>query len=116
MELELDNRKLNKNSSKAIKLRSLIHKLAYGSLILDILIAIITTMSLLQISAPGDLLVPVNILLTIVVILSIGSGILVVFLEHYEKILMRTLNIKERIKDRISRLVELRNRYRYSHR
>lgn len=113
MKLELANNESNRNSEKILRLRKLIHNLAYGSLVLDICIAIITSLSIFQISAPGALLMPVNIMLTIVVILSIGAGILTITLEHYEKILLRTLNIKDRIKDKISALINSRKKYHF---
>ena len=113
MKLELEERQSSRNSEKVVKLRRLIDKLAYGSLVLDICIAIVTALSLFQISEPGFLLMPVNILLTIVVILSIGSGVLIVFLEHYEKILTKTLNIRDKIKDKIAVLMNSRNKYHY---
>jgi len=113
VKLELDTEKSNKNIGKIIKLRRLIHNLAYGSLILDILIAIITSLSIFQISNPTFLLGPINVMLTIVVILSIGSGILIITFEHYEKILLKTLHIKERIKDKIAVLVSSRNKYKF---
>jgi hypothetical protein len=74
-------------NSKAEKVRKLIDKIALYSLLLDITIASITSLSLLHIGNPEEFLVPVNYLLTIVVVLSLGLFIFLFWLKHEEKIL-----------------------------
>jgi hypothetical protein len=69
------------------KVRRIIDKVAYYSLILDIMIASITTMSLMHIGNPEAIMVPVNYALTAVVVLSIGLFVLLFYLKHEEKIL-----------------------------
>ena len=53
------------------RIRKTLDRLAYASLVLDICIAIITTLSVLDVGNPQHLLVPISYLLTIVVALSI---------------------------------------------
>jgi hypothetical protein len=70
--------------SKA-RVRKTLDRLAYASLILDICIAIITSLSLAGVDAPKGFLWPVNYLLTIVVILSIVMFIVLLLLRATEK-------------------------------
>ena len=53
------------------RVRKTLDRLAYASLVLDIFIAVITSLSLLGSSGTEHLLVPITYLLTIVVILSV---------------------------------------------
>jgi hypothetical protein len=73
--------------TKMGKIRRLIDKIAYYSLILDISIATVTGLSILKIGNPEAILVPINYLLTIVVILSIGLFVALFMLKHEENIL-----------------------------
>ena len=70
-------------SSAAV--RKTLDRLAYFSLVLDICIAIITTLSFFDIGNPQNLLVPVNYLLTIVVILSIIMFVVLLLLRSKER-------------------------------
>ncbi|MFH1229369.1 MAG: hypothetical protein V1678_03010, partial [Candidatus Aenigmatarchaeota archaeon] len=59
------------NIAKIEKVRKLIDKVALYSLLLDICIATITSLSILHIGSPESILIPVNYMLTIVVALSL---------------------------------------------
>jgi hypothetical protein len=72
---------------KIRKMKKWMNVIAYFSLFLDIMIAVLTLLSIWQIGNPKEFLIPVEILLTIVVILSIGLGGMIIWLNHYEKIL-----------------------------
>ena len=52
------------------RVRKTLDRLAYASLVLDVCIAVITSFSLLGATGTERLLVPINYLLTIVVVLS----------------------------------------------
>ena len=80
------------------RLKKLIDKIAYFSLFLDICIAAITSFSIFHIGNPETILVPVNYLLTVVVILSIGLFIALFTLKHEEDILDKLLNRNYRYK------------------
>ena len=80
------------------RLKKLIDRIAYFSLILDICIAVITSLSIFHIGNSEIILVPVNYLLTIVVILSIGLFITLFMLKHEEGILDKLLNRNYRYK------------------
>ena len=67
------------------KVRKTLDRLAYASLILDICIAIITSLSLVGLNAPKEFLWPVNYLLTIVVILSIVTFVVLLLLRATER-------------------------------
>jgi hypothetical protein len=56
---------------RSAQVRKTLDRLAYASLVLDICIAIITTLTVLNIGSPQPLLFPINYLLTIVVVLSV---------------------------------------------
>jgi ABC-type transport system involved in multi-copper enzyme maturation permease subunit len=66
------------------RVRRTLDRLAYASLVLDICIAIITTLSLLGISEGQHLLVPINYLLTLVVVLSVVMFAVLVLLKAKE--------------------------------
>ena len=70
------------NSAKA---RKTLDRLAYASLVLDVCIAIITTFSILGKSGTQYLLVPVNYLLTIVVVLSVIMFVILLLLKSKER-------------------------------
>jgi len=86
------------------RLKKLIDWLAYGSLVLDICITIITLSSMLY---PADIekyLGPVNILLSIVVILSVASALMIIGVKVYEEMLFRTFMIRMHIRNHVMRL------------
>lgn len=70
------------NSSR---IRKTLDRLAYASLVLDICIAIITTLSVLDVGSPQHLLVPINYLLTIVVALSIVMFVVLLLFRAKER-------------------------------
>lgn len=87
---------VKKNYANIKRVRKTINIAAYCSLILDIGIAIVTTLSILNIGRPEPFLIPLNYMLTIVVALSIGLFITLVFLRHQEGILDKLLQRKYR--------------------
>jgi len=74
------------NSTRA---RKTLDRLAYASLVLDICIAIITTLSILDVGSPQHLLVPINYLLTIVVALSIIMFVVLLLFRSREKLAVK---------------------------
>jgi magnesium-transporting ATPase (P-type) len=93
------------------RLRRTIDYLAYGSLVLDICITILTLLSLFQQFNQASILVPVNYLLTIVVIVSVASASLLVYLKHEEKLLGNALRLSNHIRERFDRLKNPHYRY-----
>jgi hypothetical protein len=85
----------NKNIQK---IERTIDFLAYGSLLLDVCIAFITALSLLNITTGEFILVPIHYMLTAVVAMSLTSGAMLVYLRHYERIMAEILRMKYRIK------------------
>jgi hypothetical protein len=68
------------------RIRTTLDRLAYASLVLDICIAIITVVSVLDVgSSPQPLLIPINYLLTIVVGLSIVMFAVLLLLRSKER-------------------------------
>lgn len=84
------------------KLKKFIDWLAYGSLLLDICIAIITLSSMFYPVGIETYLGPVNIALSIVVVFSIISAGMVVGIKFYEEMLLRSFMIKVRIKNHMN--------------
>jgi len=74
--------------------KKMIDRLAYGSLVLDVCIATITTGSLMYPDAV-KYLVPVNVLLTIVVIFSLVSALMIIGIKFYNKTLNKNKNLTE---------------------
>lgn len=73
-------------SVNSARIRKTLDRLAYASLVLDVCIAIITTLSVLDIgSNPQHLLFPINYLLTIVVVLSIIMFAVLLLLRAKER-------------------------------
>jgi hypothetical protein len=72
-------------SVNASRVKKTLDRLAYASLILDICIAVITAFSIFGVSEPQHFLVPVNYLLTIVVILSVIMFALLFLLRAKER-------------------------------
>jgi len=66
------------------RIRKTLDRLAYASLVLDIFIAVITTLTLLGSNGTQHLLVPVSYLLTIVVILSVIMFVVLLLLKLKE--------------------------------
>jgi len=84
---------------KILKMQKMIDMLAYGSLFLDVCIALVTALSLLKISTGEFVLVPIHYLLTSVVIMSLLSGGMLVYLRHNEKIMEDMLRVKYKIRE-----------------
>jgi hypothetical protein len=85
----------NKNIEK---INSTIDKLAYASLFLDVCIAIITGMSLIGMTHPEAIMVPIHYLLTAVVLMSLMSGGMLMYLRHQERIMSEIIRMRCRIK------------------
>jgi len=81
------------------KMQRTIDLLAYGSLFLDVCIALVTTLSLLEITSGEFILVPIHYLLTSVVVMSLLSGGMLVYLRHNEKIMEDMLRVKYKIRE-----------------
>jgi hypothetical protein len=78
------------NSTRA---RKALDRLAYASLVLDICIALITTLTILDhTSAPQPLLFPIDYLLTIVVALSIIMFIVLLLFRSMEKRALKAMD------------------------
>ena len=67
------------------RIRKTLDRLAYASLVLDICIAIITTLSILNVGSEQRLLFPINYLLTIVVVLSVIMFAVLLLLRAKER-------------------------------
>jgi len=98
---------------KMERLKKTIDKVAYASLILDICIAIVTSLSIFNVGNPQNILVPINYMLTIVVILSIGLFITLFVMRHEEDILSNLMNTRYRYRPKShSFLNRMKNKYR----
>lgn len=86
------------------RLKKFIDWLAYGSLILDICITIITLSSIFYPTDVQRYLGTVNITLSIVVILSIVSAMMIVGIRVYEELLFRTYLLRFHIRNHVMRL------------
>ena len=74
------------------RIRKTLDRLAYASLVLDICIAIITSLGVLGIgSSPQTLLFPINYLLTIVVVLSIIMFVVLLLFRSKERQAMKAV-------------------------
>jgi hypothetical protein len=72
------------------RIRKTLDRLAYASLVLDICIATITSLSVLRVdSSPQTLLFPINYLLTIVVVLSIVMFVVLLLFRSKERQAMK---------------------------
>lgn len=94
------------NFSKIERIRKTIDAVAYGSLILDICIAIITSLSIMNIKNTELILAPINYMLTVVVALSIVLFITLFALKHEEDILNNLLNRKYRYRPKLHSLLD----------
>ena len=70
-------------SSASVK--KTLDRLAYASLVLDVCIAVITSLSLIGESGSEQLLMPINYLLTTVVILSVVMFVVLLLLKIKER-------------------------------
>lgn len=86
------------------KMKKIMDWLAYGSLVADICITIITLSSLFYPNNLAQYLGSVNIILSVVVILSMASAFLIVGSKIYEEFLFRTFGLRYRMKNHISRI------------
>ena len=90
----------------------MIHHIAYGTLFLDMAITVLTLFSLSQIENPREFLVPVEFVLSVAVVISIIAGVMVLYLQHYEKLLEKTLRIGNHIMYGIDKIKKPRYRFR----
>ena len=86
------------NDQRIVKIQRTIDLLAYGSLFLDVCIALLTSLSLANIRAGEQLMVPIHYTLTAVVVMSLTSIGMLLYLKHYERIMAEFLRMKCRIK------------------
>lgn len=78
---------MSKSQVEEIKrLKRMINILVYTSAIIDILIFLATASTLAFNFSAEHLLLPLNILLSIVVVLTILLGLIIVLIRHYQKI------------------------------
>lgn len=73
------------------KLRKFMDWMAYASLVMDVLIAIITSLSLFLSFHLNKYLLDVDIMLTAIVVLSISSGLLMIWSKIYENRFFKAL-------------------------
>ncbi|HYB75461.1 MAG TPA: hypothetical protein VEC08_00735 [Nitrososphaerales archaeon] len=66
------------------RVRKTLDRLAYASLVLDICIAIITSLSILGVNEGQHFLIPINYLLTLVVVLSVAMFIVLLAFKAKE--------------------------------
>jgi len=85
-------------------MKKLMDWLAYGSLGADICITIITLSSIFYPNNLGQYLGSVNIILSIIVVLSIVSAILMIGSKVYEQFLFRTISLRHGVRNHIWRL------------
>ena len=81
---------VNRLATSSTRVRKALDRLAYISLALDICIAAITTLGLLDVGGARPLLVPINYLLTIVVVLSVIMFVVLILLRSKEKLAAKT--------------------------
>ena len=86
------------NNQRIVKIQRAIDLLAYGSLFLDICIALITSLSLLNITTGEHIMVPIHYILTAVVAMSLISIGMLLYMKHYERIMAELLRIKCKIR------------------
>ena len=85
-------------------MKKLMDWLAYGSLAMDICITIITLSSIYYPSNLGNYLGSVNIVLSVIVILSIASATLMIGSKIYEQFLFKTYNLRFKVRSHIRNL------------
>lgn len=67
------------------RIKKTLDRLAYASLVLDVCIAIITALSVFDVGNPQHLLVPINYLLTVVVVLSVVMFVVLLLFRSKER-------------------------------
>lgn len=95
------------------QLRSMLNKLVYGSTIIDFFIMSIILLSLMKVVDLSAVLFEVNILLTIVVLLSIAIGVMVFVLQYYDRIFFKTAKVTVQVKNQINRFKNRPRKYHY---
>ncbi len=97
---------LYSNIVRIRRIRKLIEYVAYGSLALDFAIAIVTLVSVnayLRNASISEVLLGLNIALTVEVILTSILFLALLFLSHYEKITDKVLDISFKLRNRIKK-------------
>jgi hypothetical protein len=97
---------MNGKYEKINSIRKTMDRVAYCSLILDICIAFITTLSIFHIANTEFILIPINYMLTIVVILSMGLFITLFILKHEENIVNNLIKRKYQYKSNTNSLAK----------
>ncbi len=102
------------------KTRKIMDWIVYFSSFVDVLIAILVTLSYFKVGDPGIFLPSVESILTVTVVLTVVMGVLLVYLKHYESILAGFFHVQSRVKTNLSRfqrllgaLSEIKTKYRY---
>ena len=85
------------NNKRIHRIQKTMDMLAYGSLLLDVCIAAVTALSILEIRTGEMMLVPIHYMLTSVVAMSLLSGSMLLYLKHNERIMEDILRIKYRV-------------------
>lgn len=108
------------------KTKRMMDIIVYSSSAIDIVIAILVTVSYLKLGDTKFILVPVEYMLTATVALTIVLGILLMYMKHYESMLAGFLHVGGHIKLHISKFQSLvkalstirppKYRYRYRYR
>jgi hypothetical protein len=86
------------DNKKIERVQRTIDLLAYGSLFLDICIALVTFLSLMNFSSGEVIMVPIHYILTAVVGMSLISGAMLLYLKHNERMMARLYQMKYKIK------------------
>lgn len=86
------------NTKRIVKIRRAINLLGYGSLFLDICVQFISGLSLLNITTGKFILVPIQYMLTSVIVLSLISIGMFFYLKHYERLMAEFLRIKYKVR------------------
>ena len=90
------------------RLEKTLNVLVYTSAIIDILIFLVTTYTLISHSSLEHMILPLNILLSIVVVLTLILGAALLFTKHFENIIFKiTYGIPRALKNLNNK------RYRY---
>ena len=75
-------------------------------------ITLLTLFSLSQIENPREFLVPVEFILSIALVISIIAGVMILYLQHYENVLEKTLRIGNNIMYGIEKIKKPPYRFR----
>lgn len=79
----------------SVRVKKTLDRLAYASLLLDICIAIITTVTFFDVKSTQALLVPMNYLLTVVVILSVTMFVVLLLFRSKERQAVKAMENSE---------------------